>query len=79
MRLIDADALYENRFKIHYRRTDEIVDVIYAEDVLNAPTYKEGPHGYWRESGGYYQCPFCFNDFVDWSSYCPACGARLER
>ena len=89
MRLIDADALkYKNLAEVNGRLTY----VLTPEEINNAPTVEERPHGKWQEyedtiytGGGYTKCSNCGMRY-SWGSYhevfefayCPTCGAEME-
>lgn len=80
-RLIDADAL----------ETHEMYDgqgftqVVYKDDIDEAPTLEERPHGEWVLDKEFsfifniYECSKCrFNGSKRWH-FCPNCGARMTH
>ena len=93
MRLIDADALIDNAREMVFEDinvTDHGYswDAVTVTDVMNAPTIEAVPvaHGEWAylgESGmsSIYGCSCCGyrERKTRLSSFCPNCGARMER
>ena len=85
MRLIDADAL--PREKILAARGNgqyEDVEIVYGNDIDNAPTIEAEPvrYGEWKVAGNtthYYTCSVCGKPGDGWDNYCRSCGALMER
>ena len=83
-RYIDADDLIHHDIKdIH----GDVLDVIYASDIDNAPTADVAPvrHGYWvnekRDVLIHWHCSACKECFYldkPNAEYCPHCGAKMD-
>ena len=95
MRLIDADALLKKKDTIYIPPEDPEetwcfgadVDVIYIDDVKNAPTIEARPavRGEWMlnkdGSGTCKQCGRTFKDVWDadgWQNFCGHCAADMR-
>lgn len=93
MRLIDADALIQEMYRIAEETNNEAIhiDCIVDEAVGNAPAVDAVPvvHGHWileREPDGKpyaFHCSVCDDDFhrignIVASDYCPDCGAKMD-
>lgn len=85
MRLIDADALpREKMLAARGNGQYEDVDIVYGDDIDNAPTIEVDPvrHGYWKETDDpmFRACSVC--GYLEWeglwNNYCPNCGAKME-
>lgn len=87
-RYIDADNL------IHHDIEDingDVLDVIHAADIDNAPTVDVAPvrHGRWKEldEEGCYSCSVCGNPWIiidgtpqdNEMYFCPHCGAKMDE
>lgn len=84
MRLVDADALLENKFEaIDYGDPIEVVEV---SDIDDAPTIEAEPvrHGKWvYDILNMNLCTCCLESFSKKLTkkfiYCPSCGARMDK
>ena len=90
MRLIDADALKEKRFRMHSEFLGTVT-VVSERDIDNAPTIDAEPvkHGRWIMRGGKLYCSACqqragvardSDDFwyTKGTTCCPNCGVKME-
>lgn len=79
MRLIDADALERHEADTY----GAIEDVVYAEDIDNAPTIEAEPvkHGHWETGRLCYECSVCKNGYLGMpkTKFCPNCGAKMDE
>ena len=95
MLLIDANELLKEKVEIYIPPEDpeetwcfgENIEVIYVEDVKNAPAIEAEPvkHGRWKECGYKWRCSSCgvLMD-IDGTpkenllNYCPNCVAKMD-
>lgn len=87
MRLIDADELKEQLFKLKClywraveRRNENYYYLAAIKIVNEQPTIDPVKHGEWEEDGALYKCTNCGHTegYYD-MSYCPECGARMDE
>ena len=87
MRLIDADALpRQTQLEAMGNGKYEDVEVVYANDIYNAPTIDAVPvrHGHWIKisPAGIYECSECQKNVMtsDIEAYvwCHGCGAMMD-
>ena len=83
MRPIDADSLpREKMLAARGNGQYEDVDIVYGDDIDNAPTIDPVRHGYWKETDDpmFRACSVC--GYLEWrglwNNYCPECGARMD-
>ena len=78
MRLIDADKLERHEADTY----GAVEDVVYAEDIDNAPTIDAVPvrHGkwVWDERFADYTCSECHNWDLKTPNFCSNCGADMR-
>lgn len=90
MRLIDSDALeFHRQLEPRGNGEYEYVDVIYKNDVDNAPTIKERKKGKWinaecKDGTTAHKCSECKRlvgysvSSLTWFNFCPWCGAEMR-
>lgn len=85
MRLIDADALMEQRVytvKVGGKFPYEKAYKNMLHDIENAPTIEAAPiiHGHWikNELGGY-DCSICNATYYCKDNHCGSCGAKMDE
>lgn len=83
MRLIDADTLLEKRWTVDFMDVFvDVVDVVDAEDILDAPTIYPVKNGKWlyiHDFDGHAngECSVCHRvRIID--NFCPNCGAKMD-
>lgn len=89
MRLIDADALIDNKlermtesFGIDFGRADVTFGI---NDIEHAPTVEAEPirHGQWEYwAGNLVKCSACgfkYADYLECDNYCGNCGAKMDE
>ena len=97
MRLIDAEALKHKRVIAIYGNLEQGLEereVVYVEDIDNAPTIEAKPivHAHWEEwyppkefiltgEEKLFVCSNCTAKFetVENSKFCPWCGAQMDE
>lgn len=85
MRLIDADALFENLKENDYFKARTVATISAKAVIHFAPTIDAEPvrHGHWVIcSDGYY--PYCSKckqepSGKSMTNYCPNCGAKMDE
>jgi hypothetical protein len=84
MRLIDAGALKEKRFRMHSEFLGA-VSVVAVRDIDDAPTIDAVPvvHGTWvHDINNLYGCSECMKRETmspkKLKPYCPNCGAKMD-
>lgn len=82
MRLIDADALQKHKqLEAFGNGQYEDVEIVYGNDIDNAPTIEAEPvkHGRWIGIG---RTSVTCSECGEWTevagNYCPNCGAKME-
>lgn len=84
MRLIDADELKEQLYRLYWEAVGRKSATIYhlkAIMIVNeAQTIDPVEHAEWKEDGALYKCTNCGHTegYYD-MSYCPKCGARMDE
>lgn len=82
MRLIDADALpREKMLAARGNGQYEDVDIVYGDDIDNAPTIDPVRNGRWEVAGNtthYYTCSLCGKPGDGFDNYCRSCGAKMD-
>lgn len=83
MRLINVDALpREKMLAARGNGQYEDVDIVYGDDIDNAPTIDPVRHGYWKETDDpmFRACSVC--GYLEYEcnegNYCPECGALMD-
>lgn len=83
MRLIDADALpREKMLASRGNGQYEDVEIVYGDDIDNAPTIDHVRHGEWKETDDpmFRACSVC--GYLEWgglwNNYCPECGTKMD-
>lgn len=81
-RLIDADELeFHRQLEPRGNGEYEYVDVIYKNDVDDAPTIEDVQpvvRGKWIDGTKRQTCSICRYRGVRSWNYCPSCGAKME-
>ena len=77
-RLIDADALEPHEMY----DGKEFVQIVYKDDIDEAPTVEQRQHGEWEDCGGVFcaRCSVCKDvTYETVGNFCPNCGSDNRK